>query len=85
MELLDRAGKNRLSLDDNCITFIDYVGGENAIYIGQAAPGKTDDDKKWKIKKLAYDGNDNVTSIKFASGKADFRHAWALRASYTYS
>lgn len=64
---------------------LDYQGGENAIYIGMAKPGSGTRAAKWQIKKMVYDANNNITSIKFASGSIDFKYSWSLRTGYSYS
>ena len=64
---------------------LDYQGGVNAIYIGMAKPGSGTKAAKWQIKKMTYDANDNITSIKFAGGSIDFKSSWSLRATYSYS
>ena len=67
-------------------TKIDYDGGTNAIYIGEALPGTLTSNSKWRIKKLTYDGNNNVTDIKCANGEAlSFTVEFDDRTTYTYS
>lgn len=64
---------------------IDYSGGEYAIYVGEALPGTLASQARWRIKKLTYDGNNNVTDIQWAEGEAiKFTVEWDERASYTY-
>lgn len=62
----------------------DYSGGTNVIYLGMADPGTSVNAAKWRIQKFAYDVNNNVTSITFASGSDNFDQIWANRASLTY-
>jgi hypothetical protein len=52
------------------------------IYIGEAAPGVSDSDTKWRIKKL-----DTSTGlvITWASGTVFYDKQWTQRVSYTYS
>lgn len=64
----------------------DYVGGTTGlpIYIGWATPGVPTSASKWKIRKLTYDGNGQVTAIQHASSDIGFKLIWDNRASYTY-
>jgi len=59
--------------------------GYNPEYIGYAFPGTEDDESGWRIKKMTYDSNNNVTSVLFADGDCEFDNVWDDRASYTYS
>jgi YD repeat-containing protein len=74
----------------------DYSGGTNLIYKGFARPGTATTDSRWQIAKLAYDGNNNITSITWpnaiagvpkstGSGSNDFIFQWSQRTTYTYS
>lgn len=79
---------NQLSFGD-VAQLMDYVGGTNLIYLGKAIPGSATSDDVWQIRKLAYDGSNNVTSVKWPtnpSGSAsnDYTFEWDDRASYTY-
>ena len=51
-------------------------------YVGEAAPGTTDGEAKWRIKRLDTSGAD--LDIKWANGAADFVHIWNNRATLTY-
>ena len=67
----------------------DYTGN-NLIYKGFARPGADEGALVWQIGKLAYDGSNNVLSIKFpqtSQGVAsnDYIFSWTARAGYTYS
>lgn len=74
----------------------DYLAGTNLIYKGFARPGTDEGDLAWQIAKLTYDGNNNVTSIKWPNaiagvanaagyGSNDYIFSWTNRATYTYS
>lgn len=63
---------------------MEYDGSSNPIYLGTSAPGTTTATAKWQIKKLAYDGSGNLTSIKYAGGAPDFSNVWDDRAGLTY-
>jgi hypothetical protein len=62
---------------------LDYVGGENPIYLGSAVPGSSTASPVWQIKKITYDGNNNPTLIAVAGG-AEYNQIWDDRASLTY-
>ena len=62
---------------------VDYEGGSNPIYVGEARPGSSLMSSKWRIKKLAYTGN-NVIRTSWANGTARFNKRWDNRALYTY-
>lgn len=66
-------------------TSFEYDSNDNPIYIGEALPGTAKSDSKWRIKKLTYDSNDNVTDIETASGTYLFNNAWNSRTGYEYS
>jgi hypothetical protein len=63
----------------------DYDGNGNVEYIGYAVPGISIYSPAWKIIKLSYDGNNNVTSRLFASGSCEFAFIWNSKEGYTYS
>ena len=68
---------------------LDYDGSGNLIYIGRcllpivnlASP---DADAIWQIRKLTYDGSNNVTAIKYADGNDQYDNIWNNRTSLTY-
>lgn len=62
-----------------------YDGSSNPIYIGIAKPGTATSAAFWQIRKLTFDGGNNVTSIKYASGSPDFNQIWDDRAGLSYS
>lgn len=70
---------------DYYTTEIDYNGGTNATYIGQATPGTATSAAAWQIKFITYDGNNNPTSITWANASSKFAFIWASRTSYSYS
>lgn len=70
---------------DYYTTEIDYNGGANATYIGQATPGTATSAAGWQIKFITYDGNDEPTSITWANASSKFTFVWANRTSYSYS
>lgn len=67
----------------------DYTG-TNLIYKGFAKPGSAEGDLVWQIAKLAYDGSNNLTSIKWpqnanSHASNDYAFSWTGRAALTYS
>ena len=64
--------------------------GTNLIYKGFARPGSAEGSLVWQIAKLAYDGSNNLLSIKWpenanAHASNDYEFSWTDRATYTYS
>lgn len=71
---------------DGIITRIDYLTGADPIYIGEAMPGTATSNARWRIKKLAYDPDGNVTSMLWADAEAiKFEVTWDDRATHSYS
>ncbi len=66
-------------------TALDYSGGTNVIYVGEAVPGSAKTSAVWRIKKLTYDVNNNVTDVQYAGGASTFVNIWSNRATFTYS
>ena len=67
-------------------TKIDYDGGTNATYIGETPSGTATSVALWRIKKLTYDVNNNVTDIQWANKEpVKFTVIWDNRASLNYS
>jgi len=86
VELLGSDGANLQRLNaDNLTTLLDYDGGTNPVYIGLATPGSATSSDVWLIKKLTFDGSNNPTAIKLASGLPNFGQIWDNRASLSYS
>ena len=73
------------SSTNNFITAIDYSGGTYAIYLGYANPGTATSAPGWQIRMITYDGNNNPTDVKFASGTSTFDKTWTSRSGYSYS
>lgn len=66
-----------------------YDVNNNLIYKGLARAGAGEGDEVWQIAQLTYDGNNNLTSLKWpldAYGRPStaYTFAWSDRASYTY-
>lgn len=64
---------------------LDYVSGTNPVYVGSATPGSATSAASWQIRKLTFDGNNNVTAIQYAGGTPAFNQIWDNRASLSYS
>lgn len=64
---------------------LDYNGGTQPIYIGEAQPGSSINGPSWRIQLLTYDGNGNVINQQWAPLFASFGDVWASRAGLTYS
>jgi hypothetical protein len=66
---------------------IDRDGQGNPIYIGMAKIGTSTSDPLWQIRKLTFDGSNNVTAIEYAGGTNSFNSIWDSRSdgTYTYS
>ena len=74
----------------NDLSFRGDYTGTNLIYKAFARNGASESSSVWQIAKLAYDGSNNLTSIKWpqnASGHAcnDYAFSYTDRATYTYS
>ena len=61
---------------------IDFVS-ETVMYRGEAAPGADEAALVWRIKRVEFDSDGDVTE-KWAEGSAEYVHAWADRASLNY-
>lgn len=72
------------------VTFRGEYTGTNLIYRGFARPGAAEGDNVWQLAKLAYDGSNNITSIKWpqasnSAASSEWNFNWTGRAGYTYS
>ena len=74
----------RMNADNRTLLF-DYDGGTNPVYIGATRPGNTNTAvASWQIRKLVYDGNNNITAITYADADSGYGKIWDNRASYSY-
>lgn len=62
---------------------VDFVT-EDLLYIGEATVGTPDDTAEWRVKRVAFAVDGDVTE-EWADGNAAFDKAWTGRASFTYS
>lgn len=72
------------------MTFRGDYTGTNLIYKGFARPGSAEGSLVWQIAKLAYDGSNNLLSIKWPQNtlnkaSSEYIFSWTSRASYTYA
>ncbi len=63
---------------------IDFDGGRQPIFIGEATPGTLSSAAKWRIQKRAYTDN-KLISIKWAEGNGNFVHIYNNRGTFTYT
>lgn len=64
-------------------TRVDFVG-ETVIYRGEAAPGSDEAAAVWRIRKITFAPDGDVSTV-YANGSAEFAHVWADRATEIYS
>lgn len=67
------------------MTLMDFASGSSPVYIGKAIPATATSSALWQIKKLSYDANGNLSSIKLADGDTNFDNIWDNRSSLSYS
>lgn len=63
---------------------ISYDGSNNIQYVGFARPGAATSDSIWRILKLTYDVNSNLTNVQYASGSPSYSQIWDNKAALTY-
>jgi hypothetical protein len=66
-------------------TLLDYDSNNNLTYIGTASPSSSTTDSTWRIIKLVYNSNYDISSAKYAQGLSTFTNVWNDRTSYGYS
>jgi len=76
---------NRSGTEPENTILLEYDAFNNPIYLGEAGIGVASSEAKWRIRRLTYDGSNNVTAIKWAGGTTRFDKVWDNRATYTYS
>lgn len=62
-----------------------YDSSSNIEYVGNASPGVLTSDSEWRIKKITYDVDNNMETIKWAGGTPAYVNVWDNRASLSYS
>ena len=63
---------------------LDYDGSNNLQYIGLATPSSSNDSASWRICKLTYTSNLDISSMKYVSGSTSYAYKWSNRTSYQY-
>lgn len=64
---------------------ISYITGTSNIeYVGEAQSDTKTTDLKWRIKKLIYDGSNNLLEINWCNSEIGFKFSWDLKATYSY-
>lgn len=62
-----------------------YNANECIEFLGEALSGTDDNVAKWRIKKLTYDVNNNIETVKWANGEhTQFTVIWNARGSLNY-
>lgn len=74
-----------LPAENTKIQTFDYDVNGNLIYQGSAVPGSSKASALWKISKLIYNGNNQLTDIQLADGDILENNIWNDRASLNYS
>ncbi len=64
---------------------LDYDVDGKLIYAGEAVPGSSAASAVWAIKKLIYDGDDQLVETLWAGGNSERINVWNNRASLSYS
>ena len=76
---------NRSGVELEGTVLLTYDANNNPIYLGEAAMGTLSSEAKWRIRKLTYDVNNNVTAIKWAGGNTRYDKVWDDRTTLAYS
>ncbi len=66
-------------------TLLDYDSNNNIQYIGTASPSSATSDSDWRLIKLTYTSNYDVSSAKYAQGVSTFTNVWDNRSLYGYA
>ncbi len=67
------------------IVAMSYNANGDIEYLGRATVATSSASAGWQIRKLTYDGSNNLTGWGYASGNILFDKIWDNRASYVYS
>lgn len=86
VETLGFDGTNLQRLNaSNLAIQIERDGSGNPIYLGMSTPGTATSDAKWQIRKLTFNGQNEVTAMQYANGSPNFDQIYNNRASLSYS
>lgn len=66
------------------VDFIGIVGTDEVLYRAEAAPGTTESQAFWRIRKILLAEADGDVTETWADGTAAFDKIWTNRATYTY-
>ena len=66
-------------------TLLDYNSHNDIQYIGLASPSASASDSVWRIIKLTYTPNYDVSSARYAQGVTTFTNSWNSRSTYYYA
>lgn len=70
--------------NSNDITFVEYDGSNNPIYVCKGQPGLALTATGWQIKKITWSGS-NPTNVQFANGSPAYNFIANSRGTYSYS
>jgi len=62
---------------------VDFIS-DTLLYRGEAAPGSVESAAVWRIRRIAFAADDDVTE-EWANGSADFNQVWDDRLGLSYS
>jgi len=71
--------------DIELITSLAHDSDGDIEYVGKAAPSTLKSSPLWRIKKVTYDSDKNITDVQFADGVQSFTKTWDDRTTYSYS
>jgi len=63
---------------------LDYDGSNNLIYVGLASPSSSNDNSSWRICKLYYNTNNDISGLRYADGNTNFDNVWSNRTTLSY-
>ena len=78
-----------LNISETYQAFRGAYTGTNLIFAGFARPGSAEGELVWQIRKLTYDGSNNLTKVEWplnsiGAVSSDYEFSWSDRASYIY-
>lgn len=83
MNITGFSAQNNIAALRQSTDIIDEIS-DTVTYLGFCKPGTSDEDSEtWSIMKIEEVGN--ITSFKWAKGKAMFDLQWSQRLTYSYS
>lgn len=62
-----------------------YDANGNLQYEGRAGLNASTSSAVWRIRRLSYDANGNLTAVEWADGDNEFNNVWSDRESLSYS